>query len=98
MVDLAVIQNQHAQIFNLIKTVLFGADSSDYTSKYGLIALQFLLHSKTSAQWQIGSSDAETELATQLLLSFLVDAKKKKSQKQAIKSICLMLRNKNIDK
>jgi len=39
MVDLAVIQNQHAQIFNLIKTVLLGADSSDYTSKYGLIAL-----------------------------------------------------------
>ena len=32
------------------------------------------------------------------MLSFLVDAKKKKSQKQAIKSLCLMLRNRSIEK
>lgn len=32
------------------------------------------------------------------MLSFLTDAKKKKAQKQAIKSMCLMLRNRNIEK
>ena len=78
--------------------MLLHTDASDYTSKYGLIALQFLLHSKTAAQWQIGATDQETEHATQLMLSFLVDAKKRKSQKQAIKSLCLMLRNRNIEK
>ena len=98
MLDISVIQNQHAQIFDLIKTVLLHTEASDYTSKYGLIALQFLLHSKTAAQWQINASDQETELATQLMLSFLIDAKKKRSQKQAIKSLCLMLRNRNIEK
>jgi len=96
--EMAVIQNQHAEIFNLVKSVLLGPEASDYTSKYGLIALQFLLHSKTQAQWQAGGGDAETEHATHLLLSFLVDPKKKKSQKQAVKSICLMLKNRNIDK
>lgn len=49
MLDIAVIQNQHAQIFNVIKTSLLTADASDYTSKYGLMALQFLLHSKTAS-------------------------------------------------
>jgi len=33
----------------LVKTVLLSSEASDYTSKYGLIALQFLLHAKTSA-------------------------------------------------
>ena len=60
------------------------------------MALQFLLHSKTLAQW---SNDEETQQATELLLSFLLDAtKKKKSQKQAIKSICTLLRNRDIQK
>ena len=39
MLDIAVIQNQHAQIFALVKTVLLSSEASDYTSKYGLIAL-----------------------------------------------------------
>ena len=39
MLDLAVIQNKHAQIFALIKTVLLSSEASDYTSKYGLMAL-----------------------------------------------------------
>ena len=39
MVDLAVVQNQHAQIFALIKRVLLSSDASDYTSKYGVMAL-----------------------------------------------------------
>lgn len=94
MVDRAVIQKEHAKIFNLIKQKLLSADASDYTSKYGVMALQFLLHSKTLAQWQ---SDSETTEATNMLLSFLLDAtKKKKSQKQAIKSICTMLQNRDI--
>ena len=95
--DIAVIQNQHAQIYGLIKTVLLTGEASDYTSKYGLMSLQFLLHSKTQSQWQIGA-DQETEEAMSLMLSFLIDPKKKKSQKQAIKCMCTMLRNRNIDK
>lgn len=82
----------------MIKHILLSPDASDYTSKYGLIALQFLLHSKTLAQWQSGA-DAETQEATDLLLSHLLDAtKKKKAQKQAIKSICTMLRNRDVSK
>ena len=49
--DISVIQNEHAQIFDLIKAKFLSAEVSDYTTKYGLIALQFLLHSKTTAQW-----------------------------------------------
>ena len=80
--------------------MLLAPDASDYTSKYGLMALQFWLHSRTATQWQVSASaeSEQTLQATNLLLSFLVDAKKKKSQKQAIKSVCLMLRNKNVDK
>jgi hypothetical protein len=47
--DIAVIQNQHDQIAALIKTHLLGPNASDYTCKYGVMALQFLLHSKTQA-------------------------------------------------
>ena len=93
--DLAVIQNQHAVIADLIKTHLLSATASEYTCKYGVIALQFLLHSKTQKQWQAGA-DRETEECTRLMLSFLVDHKRKKAQKQAIKSMCLMLKNRSI--
>ena len=31
-----------------------------------------------------------------LMLSFVVDIRRKKAQKQAIKSMCVMLRNKNV--
>jgi len=37
--DLAVIQNQHAVIADLIKTHLLSASASEYTCKYGVIAL-----------------------------------------------------------
>ena len=47
MLDLAVIQNQHAIIANLIKSHLLSQHASEHTCKYGVIALQFLLHSKT---------------------------------------------------
>ena len=49
MIDRAIIQSQHAQIQDLIREKLLGSQASDYSSKYGLIALQFLLHSKTVA-------------------------------------------------
>lgn len=39
MLDMAVIQNQHAQIFEVIKNCLLTGDASDYTCKYGLMAL-----------------------------------------------------------
>jgi hypothetical protein len=31
-----------------------------------------------------------------LMLSFVVDIRRKKAQKQAIKSMCVMLRNRNV--
>ena len=34
--------------------------ASDTTSKYGVVAVQFLLHSKTEAQWQVNSKDPQT--------------------------------------
>ena len=100
MLDIAVIQRQHAQIFEITQKVLLNdSGATDSTSaKYGVIALQFLLHSKTQAQWQLRNADAETEQATTLLLSLLLDPKRKKAQKQAIKSVCLMLRNRGIEK
>ena len=72
--DIAVIQNQHDHIASIIKTHLLGPNASDYTCKYGVMALQFLLHSKTLAQWQLGGNK-ETELLTRLMLSFVVDIK-----------------------
>lgn len=103
MVDIAVIQNLHGAIFEAIKTKLLSAESSEITCKYGLLALQFLLHSKTQQQWQttmMGTQPQckETADAVSLLLSFLVDIKRKASQRQAIKSVCLLLRNRQIEK
>ncbi len=42
--------------------------------------------------------DEQTQKATKLLLSFLVDNKRLKTQKQATKSVCLMLQNQKIAK
>ena len=64
----------------MLKGLLANGDLSDSSAKYCLIAIQFLLHAKTAAQWQTGA-DKETEEATNLLLSFLLDGKKKKAQK-----------------
>lgn len=81
MVELAVIQNQHAQIFQVIKNKLLCAEVSETTCKYGLLALQFLLHSKTYGQWQtsmLGTQAAcpETAEAVSLMLASLVDLKR----------------------
>lgn len=59
--------------------------------------LQFWLHSKTLAQWQVGA-DPQTDQFSKLMLSFLVETKRVKAQKQAIKSVCLMLRNRSLTK
>lgn len=65
------------------------------TTKYSIMTLQFLLHSKTEPEWN--GSDQETDQAFQLLLDCVVD-KREKIQKQAIKSICILLQNKKIEK
>ncbi len=52
MLDIAVIQNQHKLIFEIISTKMLTANvESQYVAKYSLIALQFLLHSKTEQEW-----------------------------------------------
>ena len=59
MLDLAIIQNQHAVIFEIIQMHLLAPSiESPQVGKYGVIALQFLLHSKTETHW---NSDIENE-------------------------------------
>jgi len=95
MLDLAIIQNQSKVIFGIITKNLF-VQESPQVGKYGVIALQFLLHSKTESQWN-DPSDKETEHAFQLLLSSLVD-KRDKVSKQAQKSLCVIFQNKMIER
>ena len=64
--------------------------------KYGVIALQFLLHSKTESQWN-DASDKETEHAFYLMLNALID-KRDKVSKQAQKSLCVIFQNKKIER
>ena len=52
---------------------------SPQVGKYTIIALQFLLHSKTETQWN-DPSDKETEHAFHLLLSGLLDKREKLSK------------------
>lgn len=69
---------------------------SPQVGKYGVIALQFLLHGKTEAQWN-NTQDQETSGAWIIMLSCLVD-KKEKVQKQAQKSLCILMQNRQIEK
>jgi hypothetical protein len=48
MLDLAIIQNQAKVIYSIITKNLL-VQESPQVGKYGVIALQFLLHSKTEA-------------------------------------------------
>ena len=78
MLDIAVIQNQHAVIFDIVtRYMLAPAIESPQVGKYGLVALQFLLHSKTEAEWN-NPADSETERAFSLLLQSLIDSKREK--------------------
>jgi hypothetical protein len=98
MLDMAVLQHAHSQIYQVILTHLLNPSvESPQVGKYGVIALQFLLHSKTEAQWNNASPDEETTQAWSLLMSCLID-KKEKVQKQAQKSMCILMQNKKIDR
>ena len=44
------------------------------------------------------NGDQETADASSLMLQFLTETKKTKAQKQATKSVCLLLQNKRIEK
>ena len=79
----------------MISALIASPAASEHTCKYGVIALQFLMHAKIEAQWQPGKC-AQTKEALQLLLSFLLDSKRERAQKQAIKSVCLMLQNRKV--
>ena len=61
MIDLAIIQNQQKVIYGIITKSML-VQESPQVGKYGVIALQFLLHSKTEAQWN-NSADKETDHA-----------------------------------
>jgi hypothetical protein len=69
---------------------------SAHIGKYGVITLQFLLHSKTEAQWN-NPADVETDKAFNLLLSALID-RREKVAKQAQKSLCILFQNKKIER
>lgn len=93
MLDLSVIQNQHATIFEIIEKHMLSVESPQ-VGKYGIITLQFLLHSKTEAQW---NAEIETERAFSMVMQGLID-KREKVQKQSQKSLCILLQNKQIEK
>lgn len=78
MVSIAVIQNQNQSIFDIVQK-LMATTASDATSKYGVVALQFLLHSKTEAQWQINSKDPQTPQLLKLLMAMAIDSHKESS-------------------
>ena len=74
MLDIAIIQNQHKEIFHIISNHLLAPGvESPQVGKYGVIVLQFLLHSKTEAEWNSGSEDQ----AFMMLLQSLVDKREK---------------------
>lgn len=54
--------------------VLFG--QSDVCTKYGVVALQFLLHSKTGECWSLDTRDDQIKKALSLLMGILVDTHK----------------------
>lgn len=70
MLNISVIQNQHKTIFEIINTKLINAESPQVV-KYGVIAVQFLLHSRTEQEWN--GTDAETDKAFNMLLNAIVD-------------------------
>ena len=97
MLDISVIQNQHATIYAIVaKQMLADNVESPQVAKYGLIALQFLLHSKTEPEWN-NAQDMETQEAFVLMLQSLVD-RREKVQKQAQKSLCIIFQNKKIER
>ena len=59
--------------------------------KYGIICLQFILHAKSESQW---NSDANTGIILKAMLDQCVNIQKDVVQKQAMKSICVILQNK----
>lgn len=97
MLDLSIIANQHAIIFTIItQKMLAPAVESQLIAKYGVIALQFLLHSKSEQMWN--SNDAETEQAFSALMNALLDKRGTKVQKQAQRSMLILFQNKKIEK
>ncbi len=76
-------------IFDIISKHFLNSNvDSLHIGKYGVIALQFLLHSKTEAQWN-NPADVETDRAFTLLLNSLLD-RREKVAKQAQKSLCIL--------
>jgi hypothetical protein len=64
-------------IFEIIsKHMLTPAVQSLHIGKYGVISLQFLLHSKSEAQWN-NPTDMETDQAFTMLLNSLIDRREK---------------------
>lgn len=62
----------------MISSLVGSPAASEHTCRYGVIALQFLLHAKIEAQWQPGKC-SQTKAAVQLMLSFLLDSKREKA-------------------
>jgi len=61
--------------------------------KYAIITLQFVLFSKTEAQWAQGQSAA---LVLQQLLHKSYEVQGDAVQKQAVKALCILLKNRKI--
>lgn len=83
----------------VLTTSLLSTNANDTVGKYAIVALQFLLHSKTESEWQVKPTTCkQTESALKLLMQVLADTNRSSTQTQAIKSVCLLLQNQKIDK
>lgn len=92
--DFGVISNQEQKIVKTCSDILTSAKYPGMAQKYALICIQFVLHSKSEAQW----NNQDTVVLLNALLNECTNTQKQVVQKQAIKSICIILQNNQIRK
>lgn len=90
MLDFGVINDQSANILQCADFIVNSGRCSAAAMKYGLICFQFVLHSKSESQW---NTDPDTEKILGMILNQCVNIQKELVQKQAIKSMCIILQN-----
>jgi hypothetical protein len=96
MVDLGVISNQQDKIVAIAKQVLFNPKQiqSVMSMKFAIVCLQFVLHSKSLANWA-DEHDSSTEIVAHILSQ--IGSIHAQVHQQAVKSICILLQNQKIN-
>jgi hypothetical protein len=79
-------------VFENITNLSKAQVESEYVQKYCIVAMQFWLHAMTKEQWESGKASE----GWVFLLSGIVN-KKQKVQRQATKSLCIILQGKGFE-